>query len=161
MHVISKLTNNYTYSLRRIRRTPSQLHSQQRIPTQHDMLPQHHLYRNELNCECYNITSARRNIAPWWWSKKISKHVGVILIVFLSVFMWNLCKCNCWLIIEVILRNARCNNKVYSTRMCFLAWTLTLREKQRLRMFESIVPRKVFGPTRDEETGECKRLLNE
>ena len=27
--------------------------------------------------------------------------------------MWNLCKCNCWLIIEVILRNARCNNKVY------------------------------------------------
>jgi len=28
--------------------------------------------------------------------------------------MWNLCKCNCWLIIEVILRNARCNNKVYT-----------------------------------------------
>jgi len=31
---------------------------------QHDMLPQHHVYRNELNCECYNITLARRNIAP-------------------------------------------------------------------------------------------------
>jgi len=28
--------------------------------------------------------------------------------------MWNLFKCNCWLIIEVILRNLRCNNKVYS-----------------------------------------------
>jgi len=41
------------------------------------------------------------------------QHVEVTLIV-LSVFMWNLCKCNCWLIIEVILRNARCNNKVYS-----------------------------------------------
>jgi len=26
----------------------------------------------------------------------------VILIVFLSVFMWNLCKYNFWLIIEVI-----------------------------------------------------------
>jgi len=51
-------------SLRSIRHTPSQLHSQQRIPTQHDMLPQHHVYRNELNCECYNITLARRNIAP-------------------------------------------------------------------------------------------------
>ena len=42
-----------------------------------------------------------------------SKHVRVILIVFLIVFMWNLCKWNCWLIIEVILRNARCNNKVW------------------------------------------------
>jgi len=49
---------------RSIRRTPSQLHSQQRIPTQHDMLPQHNVYRNELNGECYNITLARRNIAP-------------------------------------------------------------------------------------------------
>jgi len=49
-------------SLRNIRRTPNQLHSQQRIPTQHDMLPQQHVYRNELNCKCYNITLARRNI---------------------------------------------------------------------------------------------------
>ena len=39
-------------------------YSQRRIPTQHDMLPQHHVYRNELNCECYNISLARRNIAP-------------------------------------------------------------------------------------------------
>ena len=23
--------------------------------------------------------------------------------MFLSVFMWNLCKCNCWLITEVII----------------------------------------------------------
>jgi len=29
-----------------------------------DTLPQHHIYRNELNCECYNITLTRRNIAP-------------------------------------------------------------------------------------------------
>jgi hypothetical protein len=28
-----------------------------------DMLQQHHVYRNELNCECYNIILARRNIA--------------------------------------------------------------------------------------------------
>jgi len=75
-------------------------------------MPQHHVYKNELNCECYNVTLARRNIAPWWWSKKVRNMSGVILIV-LSVFMWNLCKCNCWLIIEVILGNARCNNKVY------------------------------------------------
>ena len=40
------------------------LHSQQRIPTQHDMLPHHNVYRNELNCKCYNITLTRNNKAP-------------------------------------------------------------------------------------------------
>jgi len=39
----------------------SQLHSQQRIPTQHDMLPQHHVYRNELNCECYNFSKVKHS----------------------------------------------------------------------------------------------------
>jgi len=27
-------------------------------------LPHNPFYKNELNCECYNITSARKNIAP-------------------------------------------------------------------------------------------------
>jgi len=34
--------------------------------------------------------------------------------------MWNLYKCNCWLIIEVILRNARCNNKVQTSLFIIL-----------------------------------------
>ena len=50
-------------SSRNIRRTPTQLHSQQNISTKHDMLPQHPVYKNELNCECYNITLAKKNIA--------------------------------------------------------------------------------------------------
>jgi len=58
-------------SLRSIRRTPSQLHSLQHIPTQHDMLPQHLVCKNELNCEYCNITSAKNNKASWWWSDKI------------------------------------------------------------------------------------------
>ena len=37
-----------------------------------------------------------------------------MILIVLSVFMWNLCKCNCSLITEVILRNAQCNNKVDS-----------------------------------------------
>ena len=41
-----------------IRRTPSQLHSLQQIPTQHDMLPQYLVYKNELN-RGYVITLAR------------------------------------------------------------------------------------------------------
>ena len=80
--------------------------------TQHDVLPQHPVYKNELNCGCYNIILARKNIAPWWLSKK-DRNMLEWFEVFLIVFMWNLCKCNCWLIIEVILRNARCNSKVY------------------------------------------------
>jgi len=39
--------------------------------------------------------------------------------VFLIVFMWNLYKCNFWLIVEVILQNARCNNKIYTKEVSF------------------------------------------
>ena len=46
-----------------VRRTPSQLLSLQHIPTQHDMLPQHLVCKNELNCEYCNITLARNNKA--------------------------------------------------------------------------------------------------
>ena len=33
-------------------------------------------------------------------------------------------------------------------------WSLTLREERRLRVFENWVSRRVFGPKRDEVTGE-------
>jgi hypothetical protein len=34
------------------------------------------------------------------------------------------------------------------------AWSLTWREESRLRMFENRVLRRLFGPKRDEVTGE-------
>jgi hypothetical protein len=37
-------------------------------------------------------------------------------------------------------------------------WSLTLREEQRLRVFEKRVLRRIFGPKRDEVTGEWSRL---
>jgi len=40
-------------------------------------------------------------------------------------------------------------------------WSLTLREERRLRMCENRVLRKVFGPKRDEVTGEWRKLHNE
>jgi hypothetical protein len=40
-------------------------------------------------------------------------------------------------------------------------WSLTLREEQRLRMFENRVLRRIFRPKRDEATGEWRRLHNE
>ncbi|KAJ4426484.1 hypothetical protein ANN_27298 [Periplaneta americana] len=39
-------------------------------------------------------------------------------------------------------------------------WTLTLREEQRLRVFENKVLRKLFGAKRDEVTGEWRKLHN-
>ena len=40
-------------------------------------------------------------------------------------------------------------------------WLLTVREECRLRVFENRVLRKVFGPNRDELTGEWRKLHNE
>jgi hypothetical protein len=40
-------------------------------------------------------------------------------------------------------------------------WSLTLREEGRLGLFENRVLRRVFGPKRDEVTGEWRKLHNE
>ena len=40
-------------------------------------------------------------------------------------------------------------------------WSLTLREKRRLNVFENRVLRRIFGPKRDEVTGEWGKLHNE
>jgi len=40
-------------------------------------------------------------------------------------------------------------------------WSLTLREERRLRVFENGVLRRIFGPKRDEVTGEWRKLHNE
>jgi hypothetical protein len=40
-------------------------------------------------------------------------------------------------------------------------WSLILREERRLRVFEDRVLRRVFGPKRDEVTGEWRKLHNE
>jgi len=40
-------------------------------------------------------------------------------------------------------------------------WSLTYREKHTLRVFENRVLRKIFGPMRDEVTGDWRRLHEE
>jgi hypothetical protein len=40
-------------------------------------------------------------------------------------------------------------------------WSLTLKEKHRLSMFENRVQRRKFGPKRDEVTGEWRKLHSE
>ena len=41
------------------------------------------------------------------------------------------------------------------------SWSLTLRDEIRLRVFENRVLRRVFGPKKDEITGEWRKLHNE
>ena len=36
-------------------------------------------------------------------------------------------------------------------------WSITMRDEHRLRECENRVLRKIFGPQRDEVTGECKK----
>ena len=43
----------------------------------------------------------------------------------------------------------------------FETWSLTLREERRLWVFENRVLRRVFGPKREEVTGEWRKLHNE
>jgi hypothetical protein len=40
-------------------------------------------------------------------------------------------------------------------------WSLTLREEHRLRVFENRMLRRIFGPKRDELTGEWRKVHNE
>ena len=40
-------------------------------------------------------------------------------------------------------------------------WSSTLREERKLRVFENMVLRRIFGPRRDEVTGEWRTTHNE
>ena len=40
------------------------------------------------------------------------------------------------------------------------AWSLTAMEERKLRVFENMVLRRIFGPRRDEVMGEWRRLHN-
>jgi len=40
-------------------------------------------------------------------------------------------------------------------------WSLILREERKLRVFEKMVLRRIFGPRRDKVTGEWRKLHNE
>jgi hypothetical protein len=39
-------------------------------------------------------------------------------------------------------------------------WSLTFREERRLRVFDNRMLRRIFGPKRDEVTGEWRKLHN-
>ena len=79
-------------------------------------------------------------------------------------------KCHAWtgeLSAKSGLQLLSCSLREYRTIILPLVlygcetWSLTLREERRLRVFENIVLRRIFGPKRDEEAGEWRKLNNE
>ena len=71
--------------------------------------------------------------------------------------------------VKYYLRNIAARNKIKIYRTIILpgvlygfeTWSLTLREERRLRVFENRVLTRIFGPKRDELTGEWGKLHNE
>ena len=57
--------------------------------------------------------------------------------------------------------------KIYRTIILLIVlygcetWSLTLREERKLRVIENMVLRRIYGPRRNEVTGEWRRLHNE
>jgi hypothetical protein len=54
--------------------------------------------------------------------------------------------------------------RIYKTiilPLVLYGWSLTLREENRLTVFENRMLRKIFGPKRDEVTGKWRKLHNE
>jgi hypothetical protein len=80
---------------------------------------------------------------------------------------WNACyhSVQSLLSSRLLFRNVKV--KIYKTIILLLVlygcetWYATLREENRLRVFENRVLRRIFGPRRDEVTGEWRKLHNE
>jgi len=68
---------------------------------------------------------------------------------------------------SLLSRNILVNIKIYRTVTLpvvlygYETWLLTMREERRLRVLENRVLRRIFGPKRDEVTGEWRKLHNE
>jgi len=63
--------------------------------------------------------------------------------------MWNLCKCNGWLIIEIILQTARCNNKVYcqsSVRLFVSLHVLQRMHGTKVKITSAYIPPSIKWP---------------
>jgi len=65
-------------------------------------------------------------------------------------------------IIRIFLKNKIYRTIILPVVLCGCeAWLLTLKEERKLRVFENMVLRRIFGPRRDEVMGEWRRLHNE
>ena len=81
--------------------------------------------------------------------------------------VWNACYYSVQNLLSSGLLSKKLKIKIYRTVILPVVlygcetWSLTMREERRLRVFENRVLRRVFGPERDEVTGEWRKLHNE
>jgi hypothetical protein len=69
---------------------------------------------------------------------------------------------NIYLLITISNESSKYCSRSYQDVLYWCeTWSLTLREEHRLSVFENRVLRRIFGPKRDEMTGDWRKLHNE
>ena len=98
------------------------------------------------------------NLVPFVGSKdKQIWFINYTLIIIICLSVQNL--------LSSILLTSNLKFKIYRTIILpvvlyrWETWSLTLREERRLQVFENRVLRSIFGPKRDEVTGEWRKLF--
>jgi hypothetical protein len=79
--------------------------------------------------------------------------------------VWNACYHSVQHLLSPSLLSKNLKIKVFTCRTIILpvvygceTWSLILGEERRLRVFENWILRRIFGPKRDEVTGEWRKL---
>jgi len=91
----------------------------------------------------------------------VKKFIFIFSVVSLIMYFFNLII----LVFQVAIQKFK--YKLYRTLILPVVLygcetrSLTLSEERKLKVFENTVLRRIFGPRRDEVTGECRRLHNE
>ena len=86
--------------------------------------------------------------------------VVVVVVVVICLRSGNACYHSVQKLLSSRLLSKNLKIKIYRTIILPIVlygcetWLLTLREERKLRVFENIVLRGIFGPRRDEVTGE-------
>jgi len=78
-------------------------------------------------------------------------------ILLLTLATKSLLLCSLLKIKRITLKNIQLPALLYGCE----PWSLTVKEERRLQVFENRVLRRIFGPKRDEVTGEWRKLHNE
>jgi hypothetical protein len=101
--------------------------------------------------------------------KNIGSLITVVVFIDICVFCFSMLVSvdpqKCILVLYTLKQNLKI--KIYRTIILPVVlygcetWSLTLREERGLRVFENRVLRRVFGPTRDDVTGEWRKLHKE
>jgi hypothetical protein len=122
----------------------------------------------------YNMTTPTRsaqpaleNVAGCKWLRTGSNRKMICVFLLSRLNSGNACCHSVQSLLSSRLLSRNVKVKIYKTIILPVVlygcetWFLTLREEHRLRVFENRVLRGIFGPRRDEVTGEWRKLHSE